>query len=235
MTFNNSISNSSNEPFREVLACINRYYQFDWEQFVEWLLQRNNTIELATPSDLADFVTWLLEGGYATSTVARKISALRSTFHRLLSLGCVATNPAVGIRIQAISKPRGCLASSRIGQLLNEIQAVDAVTVRNAAILSLSGFEQLRTGQLQQLNVPDINLDGGTLKVATRGGSRNVFMTDRSLSYLRRWLAVRQLFCPATRACFISLHWTDGRATPNGRLSLRAIYTVRSFYMKKAS
>ena len=94
--------------------------------------------------------------------------------------------------------------------------------IRDSAIKTLDEHG-LTTGQIVSLNVQDINFDHGIIIAnAPHGKSKRIVeLSEQDLGKLRKWLACRQLLNPSTDAVFISLHWTDARAKPGGRIGAR--------------
>src|SRR5437764_12396371 len=66
--------------------------------FRERLGTQNVAPERVTTRLVRAWVAWLSEQGYAKTTVARRLAALRSWFRFLCRQGAVAANPAQGVR-----------------------------------------------------------------------------------------------------------------------------------------
>src|SRR5262245_44239437 len=77
-------------------------YREDLTQAVEFfrtkLAGRPFTPELLTPRLLRAHQAWLHEQGYARTTIARRLAAVRSWCRFLCRQGVLASNPAMGLR-----------------------------------------------------------------------------------------------------------------------------------------
>jgi site-specific recombinase XerC len=100
-----------------------------------------------------------------------------------------------------------------------------AIRVRNLAIQALA-YEKLKPSQIQGLNVADVNLEAGIVHVQSRKRLTPIYVSEVTMKYSQRWLAVHKLLGIADCALFVSLHWTTGRSVPRTRMSVRAIHNV---------
>ena len=129
---------------------------------------------------------------YAATTVARALSSVRS-FHRfLLREGSVRRDPAAGVVRPRL--PRGLphpLTLDEVGRLLEAPDPATPIGLRDRAILELLYGAGLRVGELTGLDVDDVDLEGGFVRVLGKGGKeRDVpvgrFARDAVGSYLSR-------------------------------------------------
>ena len=201
------------------------------QEFAQFLAGRGKSLQDATPVDAEAFTEQVLKATYAMSTVAKKISELRQTYRAHTS----ASNPFEHIHVQVPDKTRTGNRPDETEHLLREMLVTTAKQVRDAALLALSCLDRLLTCQLRELNVDDVDLEAGTVKVRTRGGQRLIFLSQQTLPHLRRWLALRRRYQLDTPALFIALHWTSGRGAPHARMSSRGVYAVRALYTRRAN
>jgi integrase/recombinase XerC len=197
-----------------------RYRQivsWDLEAFTRSLSEVAPATALAYRSDLDAFVTWAERGGltgpeqverltlrrylaylstrrYARQSVARKAASLRRYFSWLRRTGVLEVDPAV-----RLSAPSGggrlprVLSRAELDHLLDsELPVVvdRAVGLRDDAVLELLYGSGLRVAELCALDLPDLDLAGGGVKVWGKGAKqRTVPMHDRCSGALRTWLA----------------------------------------------
>jgi integrase/recombinase XerD len=170
-------------------------YRNDLTQFWQYLesLQRGSEpITLSDPpgdnggwsavtrTRIIGFVVAMKERGYATTTVARKIAALKSFFHYLSTLGLVATDPTETLDSPRIDKalPRS-LSRHEVAGLLDSGQAVSSPDdVRDHAMLRLLYASGLRVSELVSLNVDDVELSLGNVRCIGRGGRERIIPLD---------------------------------------------------------
>lgn len=96
--------------------------------------------------------------------------------------------------------------------------------VRDFALSALHELVGIPVGQLRALEVDDVDLEAGLLRLrGRRGREKLVMLSGPTAAGLRRWVAVRRVLGARDRALFISLHWTAGRSEPGTRMSCRGL------------
>lgn len=140
---------------------------------------------------LRRWLVWLSEQGYARSSIARRVTELRSFFRYLVREEVVEANPVVGLA--ALKLPR------RLPMYLNEqeaallLSAPDLRTpqgLRDRAILELLYGAGLRVGELAGLDVSSLDLTQGEVRVLGKGNKERVALIgDLAREALRRYLA----------------------------------------------
>lgn len=131
--------------------------------------------------------------GLSASSMARKISAIRSFFAFLAFRENLAANPAA-----AIAAPR---KTARLPEFLPVDEMMDLLRsmpsggerhARDAAILELLYSSGLRVGELVSLQREDLSLGEGTVRVTGKGRKvRIVPVGEKAAEALRRYLAFR--------------------------------------------
>ncbi|MBP2674269.1 MAG: tyrosine recombinase XerC [Deltaproteobacteria bacterium] len=145
-----------------------------------------------TPADLRRFLSSSL-AGRESSTVSRRLSAVRTFFSFLVSMGEVRANPASGLAAprRSMRLPE-FLPVDEMAGLLASLPADDPVSKRNAAILELLYSSGLRVGELVGLRMRDVSLEVGTVRVTGKGRKvRVVPVGEKAVRALRDYLAVR--------------------------------------------
>src|SRR5262245_45900454 len=109
---------------------------------------------------LRAYLVWLHEQGYAKTTLARRIAAVRSWCRFLCRQGPWAANPADGLRVprQDHARPH-CLSEDAIGRLLGTPPAGTPLGLRDRAILETLYSAGLRVSELVSLSTADLDLD----------------------------------------------------------------------------
>ncbi len=144
---------------------------------------------------LRAFTVWLHDKGYAKSTVARRIAAVRSWFRFLLRQGAVPTNPSEGLRgPRQDKKLPHFMAEDALGKLLNTPPPDSMLGLRDRAILETLYSAGLRVSELTGLNLDDIDLDAGVATIRGKGKKeRLAFFGGPSLAALKTWLEARRI------------------------------------------
>lgn len=150
-------------------------YLNDLTQFVDYLrgCPGGPVLEPAQclPDVLRGYLADLQRRGYASSTVARKVAAVKSFFHFLAAQGAVTADPTLGLESPKIEKrlPR-ILAHEEVERLLAApAQSIGPKALRDRALLELLYATGMRVTEVVTLQVDDIDLDKGT--VVCRGKS----------------------------------------------------------------
>lgn len=216
-----------------------KYYLADIRQHLVWLIREGLEVELVICADLERYVIALgakaiasdtNSAPYASSTIARKVSALRNFYTVLHVQGQIASNPASQLRRPPAKPKRAALQQSAEAMLplLPATEVPSVRHIRDLAILSLSAHEQLRIGEIARLNVSDVDLKAGMVRVARRPTRKAMlFLSQTTSQLLSRWVAARRLVASGRdEAVFISLHWTSGRSTPGKRISTRGLSQI---------
>lgn len=148
-----------------------------------------------TVADLRGYVAALGEAGYAKSSIARRMSSVRSFFKFARSEGWVQTSPA-----DALQNPRKArklphfLSADEITRLLATPPANTAAGRRDRAILETLYSAGLRVSELVGLNDGDVDLPQGLLHVRGKGRKERLSPLGSYASRaLQAWLSDRKL------------------------------------------
>jgi integrase/recombinase XerC len=170
-------------------------YREDLTQAATYL---RDTYQIEEPGRLSSrhvraFTVWLHEQGYAKTTVARRIAAVRSWFRFLCRQGTLTANPADGLRgPRQDKKLPHFLGENALAKLLEAPAQVTPLGLRDKAILEILYSAGLRVSELTGLNGADLDLDAGLATVRGKGKKeRLVFFGPDALAALKQWLPMR--------------------------------------------
>jgi integrase/recombinase XerD len=171
-------------------------YRNDLNQLSQYLLTAQSRFDAQVGSDggsapaedwssvsrarLVGFVVSLKEKGYAATTVARKIAALKSYFHYLYTAGIISVDPTDSLDSPRIDKvvPRG-LSHSEVSGLFDQSgRRSFPDDVRDNAMLRLLYSSGLRVSELVALNVVDVDLSSGYVRCVNRSGRERIIPLD---------------------------------------------------------
>jgi integrase/recombinase XerC len=157
-----------------------------------------DTYQIEEPGRLSSrhvraFTVWLHEQGYAKTTVARRIAAVRSWFRFLCRQGTLTANPSDGLRgPRQDKKLPHFLGENALAKLLEAPAQVTPLGLRDKAILEILYSAGLRVSELTGLNGADLDLDAGLATVRGKGKKeRLVFFGPDALAALKQWLPMR--------------------------------------------
>jgi len=136
------------------------------------------------------FVAHLMRSGLSKTSVARKLSSVRSFLRHAVRDGQIDVNTAEGIPTPRAPKalPR-TLTVDEAFVLLDAIGGDDTASVRDRAILELLYAAGLRVSELVGLDLKDIDLTGGLVRALGKGNKeRLVPFGSHAQKALRKWL-----------------------------------------------
>jgi integrase/recombinase XerC len=114
------------------------------------------------------------------SSIARKLSTLRSFFKFLIKKGLVEFNPVEGILTPRREKNLPVhLSVDAVFRLLDSIETDSLKAARNRAIFETLYSCGIRVSELVGLNVHDVDAAAGTLKVLGKGGKERLVPVGR--------------------------------------------------------
>jgi integrase/recombinase XerC len=176
------------------------------------------------------YLAWLHEQGYAKTTIARRLAAVRSWCRFLCRQGILVANPAQGLRgPRQDKKLPHFLGIEDLFGLLETPPADTPLGVRDRAILETLYSAGLRVSELTGLNVEDLDLDEGTATVRGKGRrERLALLGPQALEALRQWLTWRQNLVEGTDQAAVFL---NKRAT---RLTSRSVGRLVEKYLSFA-
>ena len=142
---------------------------------------------------LRGFVAWLHTQGYAKSTIARRLAAVRSYGKFLCRQGELATNPATALRgPRQDRKLPHFLSVGEIGRLLAAPGTLTPFGLRDTGILETIYSAGLRVSEVVGLNVADVDLDEGVLLVRGKGKKERLALLGVPAKLaVQAWLEVR--------------------------------------------
>lgn len=161
-------------------------YRNDLTQFLTFL--ENKGIVQDWPDvveeDIRFYIQWLDDRQYASSTIARKLAAVRSFFHFLVGTGKSKDDPTVNVNfLRAGKAPLNTLSKSEVRLLLGDRQGEDTPKrLRDQALLKLVAMEGLKASEVVSLNIDDLNLEEGSLCKRGRRGVEVLIKLDAEIS-----------------------------------------------------
>jgi integrase/recombinase XerC len=150
------------------------------------------------PTQLRVWIARLHRQGLSGRSIQRWLSATRSFYRYLLREGCVARNPASGIPAPKAPKRLPKVLSADEAARLVAIQGDDPMMRRDRALLELFYSSGLRLSELIGLDLNDLDLAEGLVRVTGKGAKvRIVPVGTPARAALAEWLAERARFVPA--------------------------------------
>jgi integrase/recombinase XerC len=150
------------------------------------------TAQRVTPRLLRAYIAWLSEQGYARSTVARRLAAVRSWLRFLCRQGVIERNPADGLRGPRQEKRLPHFLPAADVTTLVAAPAPTALGSRDRAMLETLYSAGLRVSELVGLDLDDLDLDGGIVTVRGKGKKERLALLGKQAKVaIRDWLTER--------------------------------------------
>lgn len=205
-------------------------YREDLTQAMEFFRSRLPEGKPTHPSQittrlLRGWLAWLHEQGYAKSTVARRVAAVRSWCRFLCRQGILSVNPAEGLRGPRQEKHLPHFLGAEEMPRLLETPTDGPLAVRDRAILETLYSGGLRVSELTGLDLEDLDLDAATLLIRGKGRRERIaLLGPPAVEAVKHWLDVRpSLPKKATQAVFLNKN--------GGRLSTRSVGRLLEKYL----
>jgi integrase/recombinase XerC len=193
---------------RQLSPHTHKNYQLDLQRVLLWCQDQGiqNWSELSH-AHLRHFVVVLHRKGIQGRSIRRNLSALRSFYRYLLRQGVVTQNPCLDVPVpKSAKKLPKVLNVDQVMHLLDSPQN-DWHHLRDLAMFELFYSSGLRLSELVGLNLYDIELREGMVRVLGKGRKeRELPVGRKALQALERWLRVRaeHSLTSSEQALFIS-------------------------------
>lgn len=168
-------------------------YHTDLQQFHTFLKGRGRFRGWRTvrQDDIAAFVLFLKERKYASSTITRRISAIRSFFAYLLRRGRVKKDPTEEVDVPKVARhlPR-VLSPEEMDELLElPARSSSPVALRDRAMLELAYATGMRVSELVGLKLSNLNLAAGYVRcIGKRNQERVLPLSATAVQALQDYL-----------------------------------------------
>jgi site-specific recombinase XerD len=203
-----------------------RTYHAQATQFVAWCHQCGLSPATATEEDIIAYRKHLVEVGYRPTTVALKLAVVRRLYEAIRWRGLRHDNPAAGIKAPRDRTSREervkCLPLQGLKQLLVAPQGDGPLARRNRAILALMGVHGLRVAEVAGLDLVDVDLGVGQVRVLGKGRKvRSVYLIQHTAELLTAWTEVRQAVALDGVSALFVVVGPNGTGTPLGPRGIR--------------
>ncbi|MDQ2776941.1 MAG: tyrosine recombinase XerC [Acidobacteriota bacterium] len=183
-----------------------RNYASDLEQFAAYFEPPGETAPELDSLDLPLLREWLAglyDQGLSTVSIRRKLAAVRAMFKFQVQEGLVATNIARRLRTPKVKQRLpDVMSAEKTNNLLDAAEG--SPKERDIAFLELLYGCGIRVGELVGINLEDVEIVQGWLRVRGKGNKeRQVPIPGRAVAAVERYLAVRSA-PPEERALFLS-------------------------------
>ncbi len=184
------------------------------------------------PDQIKLFLGFLGTQSYSKSTIARKLATLRSFYKFCMRRGYVQSHPLASIRTPKQEKrlPK-YLELEQINKLLSTPDDKTLLGARDRAMLEVLFSTGVRVSELVDLNFPDVDFEGQTIRVRGKGKKqRTAPVGSTAITALKKYLELRRSDARSASfdqdALFVNKH--------GHRLSTRSVRRKLDKYLAEA-
>jgi integrase/recombinase XerD len=172
-------------------------YRNDLTQFLRYLEAQGMDSELGwhkvDKQDIVGYVMDLKEREYTSSTVARKVAAVKSFFHYLMAEGAIKDDPTATLDSPKVKKrlPKAISREDIEVLLAAPAAGTSAKAQRDHALLELLYASGMRVTELVSLDIDDVDLESGAVRVhgkKTLSKERLIRIDEPALDATRTYL-----------------------------------------------
>jgi len=187
-------------------------YRSDLDQFLLYLVDEDvSDWQEVGRSYIERYVQYLVGRTYASSTVSRKIAAVKSFFHFLVAEGVVKDTPTRAVDSPPVKRhiPHP-LSPEEVARLLNAPSQASNTprALRDRALLELMYATGMRVSEVISLDVDALDLEDGSVRCVGKGDKERIIpLHEYACDVLRIYLEKgrgRFLRDPGERALFLS-------------------------------
>lgn len=152
-------------------------YTTDVVQFARFTKRFTNSdvdVRNVTPEEVRAFLVQLGEAGLGDSSIARKLASLKSFFKFLVREEVVASNPAAGLKYPKKRRRLPVFLSVSEIERFFDFEGTDFISSRDLAILELLYGSGIRVGELVALDLVDVDLSRGMMRVRGKGKKERI-------------------------------------------------------------
>lgn len=164
-------------------------YSLDLSKFHDFLLSKDKGLNLFSKADILDFLDWLRDEGYTTSSICRFMSSIRGICKYLVTEKIIAEDPSENLQTpKKWERLPKALGIEDVKALL-EVRIDGFMIFRDSAMLELLYSSGLRVSELVSLKLGDINFEAGFLRVIGKGSKERVVpMNSRAADKIKRYI-----------------------------------------------
>ena len=193
-----------------------RSYEADLRQFDEWCGEEGVDPLTAKTAQLRCWLAALEQGGCGGRTRARKLSALRGFYRRLMESGRVEKDPTELLQSRERKRPLPkTLTRDEVDRLIAQPVTAEPAGLRDRAMLEVAYGCGLRVSEVIGLQLGDVEGEEGFVRCYGKGSKeRLVPLGDEAAHWIARYVAEgRGQFKPAAREQTIFLGRRGGPLT----------------------
>ena len=150
-------------------------YQGDLDAFSNWLFEADLDFIQASSAILNKYISSLFESGLKSSSVNRKLSAIKSFYLFLLKKKIIKKSPADEIVMPKLEKYLPVsMSEDEVEKLLNSPNLEKSIERRDKAMIEILYATGMRISELVNLKITDLDFNRCVLKVFGKGSKERL-------------------------------------------------------------
>ena len=165
-------------------------YRTDLKLYSKWLATRGTRLGKATRSDLLTYLSFRMQQGTQSRTVARFLSTMKRYYQYAISQKWLTENPVKDVVMPKTQRhlPK-VISEEEVEKLLDAADTTTHYGLRDRAMLETLYATGLRVSELVNLSLSEINLQAGVIRVTGKGNKqRLVPMGEEAISWVETYL-----------------------------------------------
>lgn len=165
-------------------------YRYDLQRLAQFLEQRNSELLAAGREDLLAFLATQVQSGRSPRSLSRYLSGFRQFYQWALREGRIQDDPSALIESPKLGRglPKA-LNESQVESLLEAPDTETPLGLRDRTMLELMYATGLRVSELVGLELSNINLNQGVVRVMGKGSKeRLVPLGEEAADWLQRYM-----------------------------------------------
>ncbi len=165
-------------------------YRSDLENAARHFRQYGSGLQAADVAIIQGYLGQRLQAGNKPRTTARKLSSLRRFYRFLVREGVTQVDPTALIQSPRLGRPLPkTLTEGDVERLLGAVPTASALGLRDRTMLETLYASGLRVSELVGLQIHEVNLRHGLVRVTGKGGrERLVPLGETAADWLQRYL-----------------------------------------------
>ena len=167
-------------------------YRSDLKQFCVFLMTQPTSVDLlqVTQAEVQKYLAFCLANGVKASSSSRILSTLRRFYRNQIRENQIQEDPCSHVLSPKLGRPLPkSLSEAHVEALLNAPDINKAIGMRDRAMLETLYATGLRVSELVELQVNEINLTVGVLRIVGKGGKeRLVPVGEQASDWMSRYL-----------------------------------------------
>lgn len=164
-------------------------YERDINQLVSHLKQVDKELRDATSEDLQNYVVYMQTIGKSNATISRSVASIKAFYKYLVKSKVIEENIAEGLVAPKVEKKElTILTPKEVECLLEQPSSTDLKGQRDKAMLEVLYATGIRVTELISINMMDVNLHSGYIKVRKKNKERTIPIGSVALKCLNEYI-----------------------------------------------